>query len=270
MDTTSITDVEFNQLRQFFEAASGIRLADSKKTLVCGRLSKRLRHFGLQNYRDYIELIRGDTNLSERQTAIDLLTTNETHFFREPKHFDFLRQTLLQRLQTGLIGPVKIWSAASSTGEEAYSLAMTLSELLGDKPWSIFASDISTRVLEDAQAAIYPAQRANEVPRALASKYLLEGFDEFSGSYKIVASLRKRVNFAQINLMEPLPQLEPFDMIFLRNVLIYFDNPSKKKIVEALAKKLKPNGLLFIGHSETLSGLTDVYKSVAPTVYRLS
>ena len=264
-----ITDQEFDRLRRFFETASGIRLADSKKVLVCGRLSRRLRHFGLDSYRDYIALIESPAQAGERQVAIDLLTTNETHFFREPKHFDLLRQELRERVKAGLRGPLRIWSAASSTGEEAYSLAMTLSEELGDRPWSIFASDLSTRVLDDARAGIYPKQRADEIPRNLAQRYVLEGYDENEGLYRIDATLRKRVTFDQVNLMEPLPPLEPFDMVFLRNVLIYFDNPGKRKIVESVARKLKPGGLLFIGHSETLSGITDVVKPLVPTVYRL-
>jgi len=264
-----ITDQEFDRLRRFFEAASGIRLADSKKVLVCGRLSRRLRHHGLESYREYIALIESGAEAGERQIAIDLLTTNETHFFREPKHFDLLRQELRERVKTGLRGPMRLWSAASSTGEEAYSLAMTLAEELADRPWSIFASDLSTRVLDDARTGIYPKQRADEIPRALAQRYVLEGYDENHGLYRIDATLRKRVTFDQVNLMEPLPPLEPFDMIFLRNVLIYFDNAGKKKIVESLVKRLKPGGLLYIGHSETLGGITDVVKPVVPTIYRL-
>lgn len=264
-----ITDQEFAQLRRFFENASGIRLADSKKVLVCGRLSRRLRHFGIDTYRDYLALIESNREPGERQVAVDLLTTNETHFFREPKHFELLRRELSARVKQGLQGPLRIWSAASSTGEEAYSLAMTLTETLGDRPWSVFASDLSTKVLGDARLGIYPKQRADEVPRHLAERYLLEGFDENEGLYRIHPQLRKRVSFQQLNLMEPLPKLEAFDMIFLRNVLIYFDNEGKRKIVESVAQKLKPGGMLFIGHSETLSGITDMVKPMAPTVYRL-
>jgi len=265
----TITDHEFDRLRRFFEGASGIKLAETKKVLVCGRLSKRLRHWGLQTYREYIDFIEAKGHEDERQTAVDLLTTNETHFFREPKHFDFLREELARMQKAGLRGPLRLWSAASSTGEEAYSLAMTLNETLGDRPWQIFASDLSTKVLDEAKRAIYPASRADEVPRPLAVKYLLEGYDEYEGYYRIEPGLRKRVSFAQVNLMEPLPPMDAFDMIFLRNVLIYFDNAGKKKIVESLVKRLKPGGLLYIGHSETLGGITDVVKPVVPTIYRL-
>lgn len=261
----TITDPEFDRLRRFFHAASGIRLADSKKVLVCGRLAKRLRALGLASYRAYLDFIEQPAGRAERQLAVDLLTTNETHFFREPRHFELLRDELARRSGRG---PVRVWSAACSTGEEPYSLAMTLAEVLGDRPWSVFASDLSTRVLDDAKTAIYGAQRAAEVPRALADKYLLEGIDEYAGQWRIDGALRQRVSFQQINLMQPLPALEPFDYVFLRNVLIYFDNAAKQRIVEAIAKTIRPGGLLFIGHSETLSGITGVLESVVPTVYR--
>ena len=261
----NISDPEFDRLRRFFHAASGIRLADSKKVLVCGRLAKRLRALGLDSYRAYLEFIEQPAGRSERQLAVDLLTTNETHFFREPRHFELLRDELARRNGRG---GVRVWSAACSTGEEPYSLAMTLAEVLGDRPWNVFASDLSNRVLDDAKTAIYGAQRAGEVPRALADKYLLEGIDEYAGQWRVDGALRQRVSFQQINLMQPLPALEPFDYVFLRNVLIYFDNAAKQRIVEAIAKTIRPGGLLFIGHSETLSGITDVLQSVVPTVYR--
>lgn len=264
----TITDQEFDRLRRFFEQASGIRLSDTKRELVCGRLAKRLRHLALSTYRDYLAFIEQPGHADERQMAIDLLTTNETHFFREPKHFERLRSEIQSKLQQGLAGPLRIWSAACSTGEEPYSLAMTLAELLGDRPWQVVASDLSTKVLADAQRAIYGRQRADEVPRDLAVRYLLEGYDEYEGLYQIDPALCKRVSFRQINLMEPLPRMDAFDFIFLRNVLIYFDVDAKRRIVEAVVSRLKPGGLLFIGHSETLGGVTDVVRQVVPTVYR--
>ena len=201
--------------------------------------------------------------------AVDLLTTNETHFFREPRHFELLREELARRMARPGRTPVRVWSAACSTGEEPYSLAMTLAEVMRDRPWSVHASDLSIRVLDDARAGIYGTQRASEVPEPLAFKYLLEGIDEYAGQYRIDSELRSRVSFQQINLMQPLPPLEPFDFIFLRNVLIYFDNAAKQRIVESVARCLKPDGLLMVGHAETLSGITTVVESVAPTVYRL-
>ncbi len=261
----TISDAEFDRLRRFFEQASGIRLADSKKLLVCGRLAKRLRTQGVATYRAYMDLIERSEHAAERQLAVDLLTTNETHFFREPRHFEHLRQVLPQmRRPSGL----RVWSAACSTGEEPYSLAMTLAETLGSAPWEILASDLSTRVLDDARRGVYGSDRAAEVPAALSRKYLLEGVDECAGLFLVDAALRQRVQFKQINLMKPLPAQEPFDIIFLRNVLIYFDVPAKKFIVEGLVRSLRPGGLLYIGHSETLTGVTQVVQQVAPTIYR--
>ena len=268
MQGATITDGEFERLRRFFHSASGIRLADSKKVLVCGRLSKRLRHHNLGSYAEYLSLMERPGHQSERQVAIDLLTTNETHFFREPRHFDILRDELQRLKEQGQRSGVRLWSAACSSGEEPYSLAMTLAEVLGDRPWSVLASDLSARVLADAELGIFGSQRASEVPRPLSRKYLLEGIDEYTGQYRVVGELRARVQFAQINLMQPLPAMEPFDAIFLRNVLIYFDNAAKRQIVESVVQALRPGGLLFIGHAESLNGITQVVAPVVPTVFR--
>jgi chemotaxis protein methyltransferase CheR len=265
----TISDMEFERLRRFFQDASGIRLADTKKVLVCGRLAKRLRTLGLDTYAAYLELIRRPDQAGERQTAIDLLTTNETHFFREPRHFELLRHELAQPAVRAARQPYRVWSAACSSGEEPYSLAMTLAEVLGERrAWQVHASDLSARVLADARQGIYGAQRAGEVPPELSERYLLEGIDEYEGHYRVDAALRQRVSFAQVNLMEPLPTMEPFDAVFLRNVLIYFEVPAKRHIVAQIARTLRPGGLLFIGHSETLSGITDALQQVVPTVYR--
>ena len=261
---SAISEPEFRRLREMFHAASGIWLADSKKVLVCGRLAKRLRHLGLRSYRDYLDTLEQPGHEAERQMAIDLLTTNETHFFREPRHFELLREELARTPQRSW----RVWSAACSTGEEPYSIAMTMMEVLGERPWRVFASDLSTQVLEAAQRGVFGAQRASEIPRALALKYCLEGFDEYSGQYLIERRLRDRVSFDQVNLMAPLPPLEPFDIVFLRNVLIYFDNAAKRRIVESIATVMRPGGLLFIGHSETLGGITERLTQVVPTVYR--
>ncbi|WP_290672351.1 protein-glutamate O-methyltransferase CheR [Aquabacterium sp.] len=263
-----ISDKDFERLRRFFESASGIHLADCKKVLVCGRLSRRLRHFKLDSYREYMDLIESPNQRAERQMAIDLLTTNETHFFREPKHFERFRRVLKELADRPGSPAIRVWSAACSTGEEPYSLAMTMSEVLGGRSWSVLASDLSMKVLEDARLGIYQSQRFCEIPRDLAEKYVLEGFDEYAGQYRMDASLRQRVHFEQINLMEPLPRVGPFDVIFLRNVLIYFDKASKRRIVDALVQKLRQGGLLFIGHSETLGGVTDSVVAIEPTVYQ--
>lgn len=264
----AIDGQDFERLRQLFHRASGILLADSKKVLVCGRLSKRLREHRLQSFRQYLDLIERPEGAGERQVAIDLLTTNETHFFREPRHFDFLRDALREPSTALNRAALRVWSAACSTGEEPYSIAMLLAEELGRRPWSVLASDLSTQVLDQARRALYGKARAEEIPLDLRRKYCLVGADEFEGMVLIARELRERVEVMQINLMEPLPVMEPFDVVFLRNVLIYFDNDAKRRIVESVATRLKPGGVLFIGHSETLNGVTSAYRQVVPTVYR--
>lgn len=265
-------DTTFQALSTLMHGAIGVHFPPAKKPLVASRLAPRIQKLGLGGYDDYLQLITGagsdGATGGEFQMAIDLLTTNETHFFREPRHFTLLREEIARLLQAGLRGPLRLWSAACSTGEEPYSLAMTLAETMGDKPWRVHASDLSAKVLDDARQGIYGAQRASEVPPELSRRYLLEGFDEYAGQYRIDASLRQRVTFQQINLMTPLPALEPFDAVFLRNVLIYFDTAAKKRIVESVVQQLRPGGLLFIGHSETLNGVTEVARPVVPTVYR--
>lgn len=264
----TISESEFERLRKLFHRASGIQLADSKKVLVCGRLAKRLRHHRFRGFREYLDYIEGTQGQDERQMAIDLLTTNETHFFREPRHFDHLRRTL-ERADGGLNRTaLQVWSAACSSGEEPYSIAMLLSEVLPGRPWKILASDLSTKVLADTRTGLYGPTRADEIPVDLRRKYCLEGTDEYQGMVLMDRKLREKLETRQINLMEPLPAIGPFDVVFLRNVLIYFDVPAKRRIVEGVAGRMKSGGYLYIGHSETLGGVTDCVVQESPTIYR--
>ena len=265
--THSITQKEFERIRGFFNQASGIYLAYSKKVLVSGRLAKRLRVLGLSDFGAYMDHVESSAGAAERIHVIDLLTTNETHFFREPKHFEFLCQALESPNGTLQRNGCTVWSAACSTGEEPYSIAMLLTEVLGRRPWHILASDLSTKVLDEAKRAVYGPARAAEIPKDMAPKYCLFGTEEYEGMVLMDRSLRDRIEFMQINLMQPLPMVGPFDVVFLRNVLIYFDADAKRKIVDAVATRLKPGGLLFIGHSETLSGVSDKYTQAMPTIY---
>ena len=199
--------------------------------------------------------------------TVDLLTTNETYFFREQQHFDLLKDLL----QQGWPGHVpQIWSAACSSGEEPYSIAMTLAEHFGDKPWQVDASDLSNRMLSTAEQGLYPLSRAREVPSALLRKYCLKGLGQFDGYLLVEPGLRQRLSLHTHNLMEPVTRKKKYDLIFLRNVLIYFDAPSKKTIINHLLQALQPGGLLFVGHSESLNGITDALVPLRPAVYRLA
>ena len=263
-----ITDREFEHFRELIFRIAGISMSPAKKTLVAGRLGKRLRFHDLASYDDYYRLVTGKGSEQELQIAVDLLTTNETHFFREPKHFDFLRDRILAVQPSGRA--MRIWSAASSTGEEPYSIAMQLADSLGPAPWEIVASDLSTQVLEKARLGLYPIRRSEEIPQHYLTRFCLKGIGSQTGSFMVSRELRARVRFLQVNLNAALPELGEFDVIFLRNVMIYFDNQTKREVVHRLLPLLKPGGHLLIGHSESLNGVTDAYKLVMPSIYRKS
>jgi chemotaxis protein methyltransferase CheR len=267
MPIQPITDAEFAQFQRFIFDAAGITMSASKRALISGRLAKRLTHFQLTSYGEYFRLLSNPRQAAEAQTAVDLLTTNETYFFRESKHFDLLRTLALEARARR--APLRVWSAASSTGEEAYGIAMILAELQPDLPWEVVGSDISLRVLEQARKGLYASERTTQMPHAYLHKYCLKGIDEQAGTVLVQRSLRQRVQFIQVNLTQPVPsQLGPFDIIFLRNVLIYFNNQTKREVVANVLQRLKPGGHFFIGHSESLNDVSDGLQSLAPATYR--
>ena len=264
---TPITSQEFTLFQRFIFDAAGITLPPSKKALVSGRLASRLRLHQIEHYGDYYQLLHDGSHPEEMQTAINLLTTNETYFFREPKHFDFLRQQALAA--RGRSQPFRVWSAASSSGEEAYSIAMVLSDCLGqDSAWDVLGSDISTRVLQGAQRAHYPMERARHVPQDYLRRFCLKGQQEYKDTLLIERGLRQRVSFRQLNLNAALPQLGQFDVIFLRNVMIYFNNDTKRQVIARVVAALKPGGHFLIGHSESLHDLSAAVQPLAPSIYR--
>jgi chemotaxis protein methyltransferase CheR len=262
----SITDREFQEIKAWIHKVAGINLSNQKKALVMGRLAARLRHFQLRTYGDYFRLLHSGAHPFELQTAIDLLTTNETHFFREPKHFDFLRE----KSASGRFPrrELRVWSAATSSGEEAYSIAMTLAATLANAPWEVFASDLSSRALERARAGHYSLARAKSIPRQLLQAYCLKGVGAQAGTFLVEPQLRSRVQCAQINLVNTPPPIGEFEFIFLRNVMIYFDVPTKREVVARVLRHLRPGGYMIVGHAETLSGVTDGLQTVMPSIYR--
>jgi chemotaxis protein methyltransferase CheR len=259
-----LSDSEFADFQRMIFGIAGISMSPAKKALVAGRLAKRLKHHGLGSYREYFQMLSQQQD--EMQMAVDLLTTNETYFFREPKHFDFLCDKVLPQHPGGR--PFRVWSAACSSGEEPYTLAMLLADRLRSAPWEVFGSDISTQVLEKARRGLYPMDRARGIPPALLRTYCLKGIGSQEGQLLVDAALRKRVSFSQINLNEPLPDVGEFDVIFLRNVMIYFQAETKRQVVGRLLTKLRPGGYFIVGHSESLNGLAQKLESVAPSVYR--
>jgi chemotaxis protein methyltransferase CheR len=261
----AITDQEFAQFQKFIFESAGITLSPAKKALVSGRLARRLDLHNSSSYGEYFRLLSSGRVPQEVQMAIDLLTTNETYFFREPKHFEFLRK---QVVQFPISQPLRIWSAAGSTGEEAYSIAMMLEDLRGGHPWDVMASDISARVLQRARAGHYPMERARNVPQEYLRRFCLKGEGEQDGTMLVDKSLRNKVKFLQVNLNEPLPNIGTYEIVFLRNVLIYFNGDTKRRVVERVLSVLQPGGWLLIGHSESLHGVNDSVHAVAPSIYR--
>ncbi len=264
-----ISDTEFGQFQRFIFEAAGITLTDAKKALVSGRLAKRLHACHVKTYGDYFRLLMSGDSPRELQTAVDLLTTNETYFFREPKHFQFLKKEITDGCLRGKPS-LRVWSAAVSTGEEAYSAAMVLEDSLPGRPWEVVGSDISARVLDRARAGHYSMQRISHLPAAYLQRFCLKGCDAQEGTLLVQRALRNKLQFLRVNLNEPLPHLGAFEVIFLRNVLIYFSLETKRKVVARVLNLLKPGGYLFIGHSESLIEVTDAVELLAPAIYRKS
>lgn len=261
---SNLSDNEFQLFRTMLYKQAGISLGDSKKLLVAGRLAKRLRQLTLPSYSDYFRRIQGDGR--ELQMAIDLLTTNETYFFREAKHFDFLRSQILPAAVGS--GTFRVWCGACSSGEEAYTIAMVLADVLGQRPWEIVASDLSTRVLQEAAGGRYSVEDCSGIPPEVLRKHCLRGVGEHEGSIQISPALRQRITFRQINLNNVLPSIGQFDVVFLRNVMIYFDVQTKRQVVQRILPLIQPGGYFIVSHSENMSGISDALQQVRPSIYR--
>ena len=264
-----LTDQEFAQFQRLIYQIAGISMADSKKVLLAGRLGKRVRALGMASFSQYYRYVTKGDDARERQTMVDLLTTNETYFFREEAHFEFLRSTIVPSHPRG--ESLDIWSAASSTGEEIYTIAMVLADEMGvDGNWSIFGSDIGTHVLAKAEQGQYWLDRVRGLPKDYLRKYCLKGVRSQEGSFLISPELRRHTRFMQVNLNQSLPtSIGKFHVIFLRNVMIYFDQATKRQVVDRLIDHLHPKGWFIVGHSESLNGLTERVKPVKTTIYRL-
>jgi chemotaxis protein methyltransferase CheR len=265
---------EFLLFRQWLYDEAGIQLADAKQALVAGRLGKRLRVLSMNSFRQYFDYIQGagstpsrtDAQLEEHQIALDLLTTNETYFLRENAHFDFLKNKVLPLWKER---PLHCWSAASSSGEEAYTLAMLLADHHVGK-WKITGTDLNSGVVKLGQQAMYSMDRAKNIPRPWLQKYCLKGIEDKVGTFRMASMIRQQVNFKQANLQHAQHGIGPFDVIFLRNVMIYFDVASKKKVLANVIERLKPDGFLLVGHAESLNGISDRIRLVSPSIYKLS
>jgi chemotaxis protein methyltransferase CheR len=273
-DVKPLEEGEFALYQRLVFREAGIHLGEVKRALVAARLLRRIRDLGLPTYGSYYRRVVEDRD--ELRVMLDAITTNETHFFREPRHFELLSQTIIPRWREEAARGkrdrrVRLWSAGCSTGEEPYSLAMALLQALpADDGWDvqIIATDLSTRVLDLAAQGIFTAEKANEIPRSLLQTYLLKGFASQDGKVKVSPALQAAVTFRRLNLNDDTYAVTgPFDAILCRNVFIYFDQTTRARIVQQLLAHLHPQGFFFVGHSESLGG-TPGLETVIPTVYR--
>jgi chemotaxis protein methyltransferase CheR len=272
----SVSPALFQKFQKLIYAETGIWLGSAKTALLCGRLFRRLRALEMTSLKSYYECVSQPDQHEERAQMIDAITTNETRFFREPRQFDFLVQTVFPRWQSECdrgLRPrrLRIWSAGCSSGEEAYTVAMLLARHLpAHQGWDarILATDISNRVLEKACKGIYPIAKAAEIPKDLLHGFMLRGKAEREGEMKVKVEIQQMIDFRRLNLNEEPNLIEgPFDAIFCRNVLIYFDTESKQRVVTNLLRHLIANGLLFVGHAENLNIMTTELRSLEPTIY---
>jgi chemotaxis protein methyltransferase CheR len=267
-----LSDRDLATITRLVYVSSGITLHSGKRALVTARLQKLLKQSGCGTFREYIRHLQDDKSGSELTAMLDAIATNHTAFFREPQHFEFLAKVVLPSLRAREeTTPILGWSAACSSGEEAYTIAMTAYEVFGGdsgRPLRLLASDLSTKALTRAVAGIYKAERLDGVPRHLVPRYFEKGGDLPAGTVRIAERIRRVVEFRQLNLLEAPPPGRPLDFIFCRNVLIYFDRSIQQGVVQRLEERLAPGGYLFTSHSESLNGVTHGLTWVAPAVYR--
>lgn len=258
----------FNKLRKLIYRESGIALADKKEALMRARIGKRMRALGIGKFQDYCSYVERDASGDEIVQLLDAISTNVTHFFRESRHFEVLSILLNQWRAEGRRN-FRIWCAASSSGEEPYSIAITACETLGSEvDLQILASDISTAILEKAQRGVYTERDIEKMSRLLLRRYFQRGGGRAEGLYRIKPGIRKMVRYGRVNLAHPPFHVRgPFDVVFCRNVMIYFDNVVRRRLLENVYDLLRPDGVLMVGHSESLTGMLSGFKSVEPAVY---
>jgi len=271
-----VSEQEYRRFQELVKAQTGITLGEHKRSLVAARLGKRLRALGLSSFRSYYDYLTGATGQAEREHFVNAMTTNKTDFYREKHHFDFLKTEIIPALKARAIRTgdrrIRIWSAGCSSGEEPYTIALTLRDSLESLlTWDIriLASDIDTHVLAQAAQGIYPADRVGDIPTATLERHFRRGTGDRAGLVQVAREVRNLVTFRQINLLEePWPIQTVFDCIFCRNVIIYFDKPTIRRLIGRFATYVKEDQYLFLGHSESLYGVTDQFAFLRNTIYR--
>lgn len=273
--SAKMTNDDFNRLSDFIFIQSGIKMPPVKKIMLQSRLQKRLRELKILSYKEYADYVFSpEGQKKEIIHMFDVVSTNKTDFFREPVHFDFLNDTVLinfindQRSNYNL----KVWSAGCSSGEEPYTIAITLSEFKNMNPkfdYTITGTDISTKILQDAAFAVYKEERIANIPLEIKKKYFLKSKDKEKKTVRVVKTLRDKVNYQRLNFMDNTYNIaDVFDVVFCRNVLIYFDRDTQEQVIGKLCKKLKSGGYLFIGHSESIMAMNLPLEQIKPTIFR--
>ncbi len=265
------TDADFDRIRRLIKEQTGIHLSDAKRSLVYSRLGRRLRALGLTDFASYYALVERDAE--ELGRCINAITTNLTAFFREPHHFEFLADRVLPELKQRHAHDrrIRIWSAGCSTGEEPYSIAMVVREVMGTAPgWDIkiLATDLDSDVVAKAASGIYELERVAGMDETRKRRWLRRGRGANAGRVRIAPEVRELITFRQLNLMHPWPMRGPFDVIFCRNVVIYFDKETQRRLFDRYADIMAPEGYLFIGHSESLHRVSDRFEHLGKTIYR--
>ncbi len=263
-----LTEKQYNKLSRLIYDTGGIHLGDNKKELVHARLSKVLRKRSISCFDDYISILENDSTGEELVGLLDAISTNVTHFFRESQHFDFLVSRIPEFMDRK---GMRIWSAGCSSGEEPYTLAITMLEYFPEKQvphHRIMATDLSTKVLNTARSGVYPMKSVEKISPELVKKYFLKGKNAREGLVRVKKEVARLVEFRRLNLIEPIPFREEFDIIFCRNVMIYFDTATREAITSKYYDALVPGGYLIIGHSESMNSFKHNYQYVQPTIYR--
>ena len=265
---------DFARLSDFIYSRYGIKMPEAKHIMLQSRLQKRLRALQIPSFEQYVDFVFSPEGANEIVHMMDVVSTNKTDFFRESQHFDFLTQSVLPELfEQERQSVIKVWRAGCSSGEEPYTLAMVISEYISKHrgcDFSILGSDLSTIVLEKAVTAIYPEDRVDIIPLDLKKKYLLRSKDRTHPTVRIVPELRAKASFMRLNFMDDSYSAPSnFDIIFCRNVLIYFDRPTQEKVINKLCRHLRPGGYFFLGHSESVTGINVPLKQIMPTVFKL-
>jgi chemotaxis protein methyltransferase CheR len=265
---SEIDEKTFQEFADLIYDKAGIHLGPHKRALLTSRLAKRMRKLGIQDFRHYYEHIRKDQTQNELVKLLDAISTNVTQFYREPRHFEILHD-LARNWEDQGQARFRIWCAAASSGEEPYTIAITLAEALrNSRDARILATDISTQVLETAQTGIYTKKRLHKVPAKLMERYFHRVRGNEEETFRVNSAIKDMIQFKRLNLATPpFPMRGPLDVIFCRNVMIYFDNTVRKHLLDEMYRLLKPGGYLMVGHAESLSGMLSHFKSVEPSVY---